>query len=117
MQKTFAKQKIQMMMAVLVNQVVNQIKLATVEHVEERQPGPMPVTKTHNSAGLQRNDPRRQCSEQSCPRRPCLFDHRQGTLDPFHDVRRRGVHRCRNPVSSIDQGWPYGYPASSCAEA
>jgi hypothetical protein len=54
----FSQQKIQMVMAVLMDQVVNQIQVATIKTIDERQPRAMPITETDHPLRLKRNNAR-----------------------------------------------------------
>ncbi len=51
-----AQQQIQMMMAVLMDQIVDQIEVVAVETVDEGQSRPMPVAEAHNPLRLQGNN-------------------------------------------------------------
>src|SRR5439155_24141889 len=75
------QQQIQMMMAVLVDQVVNQIEAVTVETVDERQAGAVAVAEAHHPLCLERDDSGRQEAQQLRTIRPGLPDHGQRALN------------------------------------
>ncbi len=56
----FAQQQIEVMVAVLVDQIVDQVEPVTVKTIDGRQPGAMPVAEAHHTGGVERYDTRGQ---------------------------------------------------------
>ena len=92
-----------MMMAVLVDQVVNQIEAVTVETVDERQAGAVAVAEAHHPLCLERDDSGRQEAQQLRAIRPGLLDHSQRAMNPIRHAGRcrRDARGC--PVPTIDK--------------
>ncbi len=52
-----SQQEVQVMMAVFVNQIVDEIQIVPIEAVDEGQAGPVPITEAHDALRLERHDP------------------------------------------------------------
>ena len=53
----FAKQEIQMVMAIFMNHIIDQIEIVPVKAVDEGQAWPVPITETDDALGFKRDDP------------------------------------------------------------
>ena len=73
-----------MVMAVFMNQIVDQIEAVPVEAVDEGKPWPVPVTETHDALGPERDDPSGQKREDLLSFRPGLLYDCPGLIDPLH---------------------------------
>jgi hypothetical protein len=49
-----AQQQVQVVMTVFMYEVIDEIKVVAIKTVDERKPGPMTITETHNACGLER---------------------------------------------------------------
>src|SRR5262245_62068251 len=63
-QNIFSKQEIQMVMAVLMDQIIDEIQIVAIEAVDEGQAWSMAVAETHDTLGPQRDNPGSQIREQ-----------------------------------------------------
>ena len=62
-----------MVMAILMNHIVDQIEIVSIEAVDKGEPWPVAIAETDDALGLERNDPSGQEREDLVPFRPSLL--------------------------------------------
>ena len=75
------EQKIQMVMAILMDHIIDQIEIVPVETVDEGQPGPVAIAEADDALGLERDNPSGQECKDLMPFRPSLLYDCPGPLD------------------------------------
>src|SRR5512147_445071 len=98
----FAQQEIQMVVAVLVDQVVDQIEIIAIKTVDERQSRSMAIAETHHTLRLKRHNPRGQQGQHLSPFRPGCLNRLPSPADPFYLLQLCSGNRPGLPVFPID---------------
>lgn len=92
-----------MVMTVLMDEIVDKIKIATVEAVDEGEPRSMPVAEADNSFRLERNNTGSQQPEHIMALGPRKLDGLPGTSNAFNLSPIGRFHSSWLAIFSIDQ--------------
>jgi hypothetical protein len=76
-----AEQEIQMVMAIFMDQIIDQIEIVPVKAVDEGQTRPVPITETDDALGFKRDDPGGQQCQDFLSFWPGLLNGRPGPTD------------------------------------
>src|SRR6185295_2119725 len=87
-QDMFAEQQVEMVMAVLMNQIVDQVKAIAIEQIDEGEARPIAITETDDPSRLQRNHTRGQQHQQVRTAGPDLLDRRESSLHAHRTLAR-----------------------------
>jgi hypothetical protein len=105
-QDVFSQKQVQVMMTVLMDEIIDQIKAIAVEEIDERQSGPVTVAETHDSPGPQGNHTGRQASQEGRTFRPGPRNSHQAFLDLSGQSRSRRDHADGLEVLAIKERGP-----------
>src|SRR5262245_40874585 len=96
-----------MVMAVFMDDIVNQVQIVAIETVDERETWSVPITEAHHTIGLEWNDAICQQRQYLVPFRPNLADRVPGSGNARHLLEIGRDHSLRFAIFAVAQGRPH----------